>query len=165
MPHDDAPMTHDRPALGQSREAKPARTEAVLLAHALWARGETSTEVFAAAARSVGVSLAEFEAIREFHRKAATRPKDEPLVFCRGVSCRMHGAEDLHASLRPLFESAGILGTTVDVLCLSQCEHGPNLKLGDQVLCTGRGCVITDSRPWRSVNTTPKPVEVSDRRI
>lgn len=165
MPHDDAPMTHDLQALLQNRQARISRTEAVLLAHALWARGETNPEVFAAAARSVGVSPAEFDQIREFHRKAATRPKDEPLVFCRGVSCRMHGAEDLHATLKPLLESAGVLGTTVDVLCLSQCEHGPNIKLGDQVLCTGRGCVITDSRPWRSVNPTPKPVGSSDGRI
>jgi NADH:ubiquinone oxidoreductase subunit E len=151
-------MTHERDADRRPGESKRARSEAVLLAHELWLKGETGHAAHDEAARSVGMTPAEFAAIREFHRQAATRPKDEPLVFCRGVSCRMHGADDLHAALKPALESAGILGNAVDVLCLSQCEHGPNVKLGDQVLCTGRGCVIADNRPWRPVGAGPKPV-------
>jgi len=139
-----------------------SRADAVLTAHQLWSSGETGDAAHEAAATRFGMTSAEFQAIRDFHQKIVSRAKDEPLVFCRGVSCRLHGADDLHAALKPLLASAGILAPAVDVLCLSQCENGPNFKLGEQVLCTGRGCVIKDDRPWRPVTAGPRPLASRD---
>src|SRR5207244_724187 len=101
----------------------------------------------------------------DFHLKIATRPKDEPLVLCRGVSCRMHGAEEFHAALKGSLDAAGVLGATLDVLCLSQCPHGPNVKLQETILCTGRGTVIADDRPWRPDTAGPRPVDAPSRPL
>jgi NADH:ubiquinone oxidoreductase subunit E len=150
-------MTQDFAVEGGD-QAAPARSNAILVAHELWLAGETSAEAHAEAARALGISPAELVSIREFHQAILSRPAGEPLILCRGVSCRVHGAEELHATLKPLLEAAGVLGTTLDVHCLSQCEHGPNMKVGDRVLCTGRRCVVTDNRPWRPVGAGPKPV-------
>jgi hypothetical protein len=152
-------MTQDLEANGTSRNKSRTPGDVFLLAHELWLAGETAPVARGKAARSLGISPEDLDAIREFHRRVVTRPKEEALVLCRGVSCRMHGADDFHAALKASLEAAGVLGATLDVLCLSQCEHGPNMKLQDSVLCTGRGCVVSDNRPWRPVTAGPKPVD------
>jgi hypothetical protein len=127
--------------------------DALLSAHESWVRGAPPPP------DSPGLPADAFQAIVEFHRRIVTRGEDEPLVLCRGVSCRLHGAEALHAALKARLESAGVLGRIVEVHCLSQCNDGPNLKLGSSVLCLGTGRVVTDERPWRPDSAGPKPVE------
>jgi NADH:ubiquinone oxidoreductase subunit E len=151
-------MTTDLAVQGSRDELSPARANVIMIAHELWLAGSTSAAEHDTAARSLGITSSEFASIREFHLTLVSRPAGEPLIMCRGVSCRVHGAEDLHAALRPALEAAGVLGTTLEVHCLSQCEHGPNLKVGDSVLCTGKRCVVTDNRPWRPVGAGPQPV-------
>jgi NADH:ubiquinone oxidoreductase subunit E len=130
----------------------------LLAAHDLWISGATSPEAHRAASDALGMSAEAFQAVRDFHRAVVERRKDEPLILCRGVSCRLHGADEFHTALKARLEAADALGATTDVHCLSQCEHGPNLKLGETVLCTGTGCVVNDVRPWRPVTAGPKPV-------
>jgi NADH:ubiquinone oxidoreductase subunit E len=132
---------------------------ALLAAHALWRAGETAPGMLAAAAASVGMSQEAFGHVVAFHARIVARAVDEPLILCRGVSCRLHGAEAFHSTLRATLGAAGILGKVVEVHCLSQCDHGPNVKLGDHVLCSGTGCVVHDQRPWRPVTAGPKPIE------
>lgn len=152
-------MTQDLETSGTSRSKSRTPGDVLLLAHELWLAGETAPTAHEDAARSLGIAPEDLDAIREFHRRVVTRPKDEALVLCRGVSCRMHGADGFHVALKTSLEAAGVLGVTLDVLCLSQCEHGPNMKIQDSVLCTGKGCVVSDNRPWRPVTAGPKPVD------
>jgi NADH:ubiquinone oxidoreductase subunit E len=151
-------MTQEVQTDGASRNGSEAPGDVLLAAHEMWVSGQTSPAAHDEAARSLGIPSSAFEAIREFHRRVIARAKDEPLILCRGVSCRLHGADEFHLALKAGLEAAGAQGPTLDVLCLSQCPHGPNLKLGSQVLCTGRGNVITDERPWRPPTAGPKPV-------
>ena len=67
--------------------------------------------------------------------------------------------EDFHVALKASLEAAGVLGITIDVFCLSQCEHGPNMRFEDSVLCSGSGCVVNDNRPWRPLSAGPRPVD------
>jgi NADH:ubiquinone oxidoreductase subunit E len=150
-------VTEDRETSGR-RYGNPVPGGVLLLAHELWTSGQTSPEAHEEAARSLGISTEDFETVREFHRRLVSRAHDEPLVLCRGVSCRMHGADSFHSALKSGLDSAGVLGRTMDVLCLSQCPHGPNLKVQQMVLCTGTAAVIADDRPWRPITAGPRPV-------
>lgn len=149
-------MTQDLETAGRRRSNLPGGV--LLFAHDLWLAGETSVAAHEDAARALGLPPSDFEAIREFHRRVVTRQDEEPLVLCRGISCRMHGADEFHLALKALLDAAGALGKTIDVLCLSQCPHGPNVKLEQTILCTGARVVVSDERPWRPVTAGPQPV-------
>jgi hypothetical protein len=146
------------PDAGMNGHRSQVPIDAILSVHAAWLERGPAAQPDSAPGAPSADPLA---AIREFHRRIVTRPPDEPLILCRGVSCRMHGADELHAALKASLTAAGVLGRVIDVHCLSQCEHGPNMKIGETVLCTGKGCVVTDSRPWRPVSAGPKPVEAT----
>jgi NADH:ubiquinone oxidoreductase subunit E len=152
-------MTQDLEKGGHKACRSRTPGDALLKAHELWLARERPADPPAVAAESLGMTPDAFEAIRDFHRRIIDRPKNEPLILCRGVSCRLHGAEDFHTALKGALDAVQALGATIDVHCLSQCEHGPNLKLGDTVLCTGKGCVVNDVRPWRPVAAGPQPVD------
>jgi NADH:ubiquinone oxidoreductase subunit E len=151
-------VTQDLETSGRRRSGSNVPGDVLLLAHELWMSGQTSPAAHEDGARTLGISPEDFEAVREFHRRILSRPADEALVLCRGVSCRMHGADSFHAALKAGLDAAGARGKTMDVLCLSQCPHGPNVKLQQQILCSGAGVVIADERPWRPVTAGPKPV-------
>jgi hypothetical protein len=154
-------MTQDLERNGNQTNRSRSPGDVLMLAHELWSVRAGICDGRDLASNQFGIGAQAFDAIREFHQRVISRPKDEPLILCRGVSCRLHGADDFHAVLKRALEAAGALGKTVEVHCLSQCEHGPNVKLGDEVLCTGKGCVVNDARPWRPVTAGPRPVDSS----
>jgi NADH:ubiquinone oxidoreductase subunit E len=133
---------------------------AFFVVHDLWRLADAETRAaLPRAAADLGIPESELARIREFHRAVIERGADTPLILCRGVSCRLHGADEFHVALKADLEAAGALGATIDVHCLSQCPHGPNMKLGEHVLCTGKRAVVHDVRPWRPVTAGPKPLD------
>jgi NADH:ubiquinone oxidoreductase subunit E len=144
---------------GVGRRAPVAN--AILAAHDAWLAGGGAPPLHAAAA-SLGLTPDAFQAVVDFHRRIVARSADEPLVLCRGVTCRMAGAEALHAALKSRLGAAGALGRIVEVLCLSHCGDGPNMKLGKSVLCAGRAAVVEDDRPWRPESAGPRQVRAPD---
>ncbi len=133
----------------------------LLAAHALFVRGLASDEIRARVAGALGVPPSDFDAIVAFHARLVAPPAADPLILCRGVSCRINGAMPFHARLRELLAAAGVETSIQEVHCLNQCEHGPNLRLGDRIVCTGKRRVVEDVRRWRPPGAGPLPVGVA----
>lgn len=125
---------------------------AFIVAHAMWGRSEIP------AGMRQHADQATFDQVRAFHARVIARGADEPLIVCRGMSCRMNGAETFHARLREALTAAGCATPWQDVHCLGHCMQGPNIRLGDHTLIGQTGEVVNEARPWRSVDSGPQVV-------
>ena len=138
---------------------RPVDGALILAVHALWRSGNADESTRAAVADEFGLTAAQFQAACEFHARAIQQPATDELHLCLGVTCRLASAAALHARLRPLLGEANPGLKMVDVHCLGQCGHGPNMRIGTQVLCTGLGEVVDDVRNWRPAAAGPQPIE------
>ena len=100
----------------------------------------------------LGLEREETARVLDFHDKAL-RPDPEgadKMILCRGTSCSLHGADNLHPQLKAGLEKQGMKREYVEVFCLGQCERGPSIMVGREIYCSRAQVVIIDERDWRS---------------
>ena len=107
------------------------------------------------AAAFLGVEPGAFGEVLAFVERVLT--STEPLVLCRGTSCTLNGAAELHDRLRSLLRAQDAWPEEVVVYCLDRCESGPSFMCGPDTYCAGLDR-MADRRSWRS-DTGPIPLD------
>lgn len=71
----------------------------------------------------------------------------EPLV-CRGLTCRLHGADALWVRLGEALTGDVAAWQPREAHCLGQCDAGPSIRVGRSILVVRGGEVREDRRGW-----------------
>ena len=87
------------------------------------------------------------------------------ITLCRGLTCSMHAAGELHGHLLSMLSHAGLKPVSAQVHCLSQCGDGPSVMVGKAVWVTRACKVVEDQRDWREPESGPVPISDTSRPV
>lgn len=101
-------------------------------------RGWVSDEAMAAAAKVLGVSPTQMEAVATFYNTIFRQPVGRHVIMlCDSISCYLTGYEEIRDHLKT---SLGIdFGQTTEddrftllpICCLGDCDKGPSMRVGE----------------------------------